>query len=151
MKKKLAIEVIAFLIILLFLYTGISKLWDFPVFRAELQESPFVMLSLLSSVVSWILPIGELLLACLLLWPAARKAGFILSALLFAAFIVYVVVLLSSGKNLPCSCGGIVSTMSWETHVYFNILFLLLSLTGVYLEQKSGRKHAIKAQTASPP
>lgn len=151
MKKKWIIEVIALLIILLFLYTGISKLWDFAVFRAQLRESPWTLLAGLSNVVAWTLPLGELLLVGLLIWPATRKTGFILSALLFGVFIVYLVILLSSGKRLPCSCGGIISTMSWETHVYFNTLFLLLSLTGVYLERKSGRKRAITERATSLP
>lgn len=142
------IEVIAVLILALFLYTGLSKLWGFAVFRAQLADSPWHLLAVLSPVVAWTLPLGELLLVCLLIWPSTRKAGFILSALLFGMFILYLALLLHSGKALPCSCGGIVSTMSWKTHVYFNLLFLLLSLTGIYLEQKKAMGLARNKQAA---
>jgi hypothetical protein len=141
MKRNILSEVIALLIVVLFLYTGFSKLWNFPVFRLQLSQSPFHLLSSLSDLVAWTLPAGEIMLACLLLWPRVRKAGFILSAVLFGIFTSYLLVLLNSGSRLPCSCGGIVSFMGWEAHVYFNIGFLLLSIVGIYLERKKVPRH----------
>lgn len=135
MRRTVIIEIIAILIACLFLYTGISKLWSFAFFRAQLRDSPWNLLVQLSNYVAWTLPIVELLLVCLLIFPATRKAGLLLSALLFGVFIGYLTILLNSGVQLPCLCGGIVDSMSWKSHLYFDTFFLSLSILGLFLEK----------------
>lgn len=143
MKRKLSIEIIAWLIAALLLYASLSKLWTFPVFKLQLKQSPWSVLSSLSGVIAWALPLGEILLALLLLWPGFRRIAFSLSALLFALFTCYLVILLNVNVHLPCSCGGIISRMGWTGHVYLNISFLLLALIGFYLSRKHTRTSTI--------
>ncbi|OMP80356.1 MauE/DoxX family redox-associated membrane protein [[Flexibacter] sp. ATCC 35208] len=131
--KKLLIEIIASLLVILFLYTGLNKLIEHATFRHQLSISPWSLLAAWSGVVSWALPIGEVLLAAMLLITAFRMTAFIASAILFAGFLVYLGILLSSGANLPCTCGGIISSMSWNAHVWFDAAFLLLCIAGIYL------------------
>jgi uncharacterized membrane protein YjjP (DUF1212 family) len=38
-------------------------------------------------------------------------------------------------KELPCSCGGIISLLSWGGHLVFNSVFILLAFAGVMLEK----------------
>lgn len=140
MRRNMAVEGIAFLIAALFVYAALSKWWGFAVFRAQLGESPWLLLTELAGAVAWILPAAELLVAGLLVWPATRKTGFMLSALLFTGFIAYLSILLHSGKRLPCSCGGIIGAMSWQGHLYFNCFFLLLSFIGTWLSFKEKAK-----------
>jgi len=136
MKRSLLIEILSWPVALLLLYAALSKLWHFPVFRLQLGQSPWHLLSALSPVIAWGLPLAELSLVLMLLWPAARSAGFALSGILFAVFIVYLAILLSADVRLPCSCGGIISRLGWKGHIYLNIGFLVLSAAGFYLSQK---------------
>ncbi|SFW52651.1 MauE/DoxX family redox-associated membrane protein [Chitinophaga sancti] len=139
MKKKLLIEIIASLLIILFLYTGITKLIEHATFRYQLSISPWSLLASWSGIVSWVLPIGEVLLAAMLLITACRKTAFIASAILFAGFLVYLGMLLGSGTKLPCTCGGIISSMSWNAHVWFDAACLLLCMTGIWLVHNTYR------------
>lgn len=54
MKKSLLVDFISFLLITLFLYTGIAKLMDFNVFIEQLSESP--ILKPFASAIAWGLP-----------------------------------------------------------------------------------------------
>jgi hypothetical protein len=135
MKKQMLNEIIASLLVVLFLYTGLTKLIEHTTFRYQLSISPWPLLANWSGFVSWALPAGEVLLALMFVVSAFRTTAFIASAVLFAAFLVYLGVLLSSGKSLPCTCGGIISAMSWTAHVWFDAVFLLLCLTGIYLNK----------------
>lgn len=139
MKKKLLIEIIASLLVILFLYTGLNKLFEHTTFRYQLSISPWPLLASLSGIVSWALPIGEVLLAAMFLITAFRMTAFIASAILFATFLAYLGILLSSGTNLPCTCGGIISSMSWNAHLWFNIACLLLCIAGIFLVRNTYR------------
>ncbi|WP_343669711.1 MauE/DoxX family redox-associated membrane protein [Chitinophaga sp.] len=139
MKKKLLIEIIASLLVILFLYTGLNKLFEHATFRYQLSISPWPLLAAWSGIVSWALPIGEVLLAAMFLITAFRMTAFIASAILFAGFLVYLGILLSSGSHLPCTCGGIISSMSWNAHVWFDAACLLLCIAGIYLVHNTYR------------
>jgi hypothetical protein len=52
-----------------------------------------------------------------------------------AAFTGYIGFMLLSNIELPCSCGGVISSLSWKNHLVFNILFLLLASVGYYLSR----------------
>ena len=133
MKKKLLIEIIATVMVSLFLYTGLSKLFEHTTFRYQLSISPWSLLASLSGIISWVLPVTEVIIAVLFLFSAYRMTAFIASAILFTGFLVYLGILLGSGSKLPCTCGGIISTMSWVAHVWFDAACLLLCITGICL------------------
>ena len=133
MKNKLLIEIIASLLVILFLYTGLNKLFEHTTFRYQLGISPWPLLASWSGVVSWALPIVEVLLAAMFLITAFRMTAFIASAILFAGFLVYLGILLSSGSTLPCTCGGIISSMSWNAHVWFDAACFILCIAGIWL------------------
>jgi hypothetical protein len=42
-------------------------------------------------------------------------------------FSVYVASLLIGSSKLPCSCGGIMSSISWELHLVVNLILALAS------------------------
>lgn len=62
--KRVIVEIICFLYILLFVYAAISKLLDFENFRVQLGQSP--LLSAFAGSIAWLVPILELLIALLL-------------------------------------------------------------------------------------
>jgi hypothetical protein len=45
--------------------------------------------------------------------------------------------MLLSEKDLPCSCGGIISSLSWRQHIIFNGVFILLAITGIIFSKQT--------------
>lgn len=131
MKKKVITEVIASLLIILFIYTGLMKLIDYNVFKLQLRKSPFI--TSYAGILSWSLPVIELTVASLLVYSKTRLKGFYASLFLMIMFTAYVYAMLHYSDYLPCSCGGVISSMSWQQHLVFNSIFVLLSIAGIVL------------------
>lgn len=130
MKKKAVISFCAGALILLFVYAAVSKMLAPAEFRSalSLQALPGAAKTLLF----WLLPLIELVAAALLSFKTARLTGFWLSALLLLAFTGYVLlVLLQVFEKAPCACGGVIRSLGWKGHLFFNLFFLLLSVTGL--------------------
>jgi len=130
-RKTLVIELISGLLILLFLYTGLSKLFEHDKFVFNLTKSP--LLSPFAGFISIALPIGEIVLAGLLLFKRTQSKGLWLSLGLMSLFTVYLTYMVSFYDKLPCSCGGVISKMSWTQHIFFNLFFVLLSWVALRL------------------
>lgn len=130
-KRNLIIEVISGLLILLFLYTGLSKLFEHDKFVYNLGKSP--LLSSFSGFISIALPIGEIILTSLLLFKKTQLKGLWLSLGLLTLFTIYLTYMVSFHDKLPCSCGGVISKMSWTQHIFFNLFFVLLSWIAIRL------------------
>jgi hypothetical protein len=128
-------NLIAFLLIFLFVYTAGNKLFSHASFTAQLRAYP--LLKNYRQVFSWIVPLAELLVAGLLLLPSYRLIGLYASLILLSLFTSYVLLLLvvASG-HLPCPCGGILSTMSWPGHIAFNTACMALAALAAGLTKK---------------
>jgi putative oxidoreductase len=148
MKQDRIIEIICSLLILLFVYTAFSKLLDFRSFTLVLQKSPFIGDK--AAVVAYALPIVEVIVSALLFIPRSRLWGLYSSAVLMAMFTLYIAYMISFSPNLPCSCGGVLRQMTWNQHLFFNIIFFLLSLTGVLLKRKQMQKEKEMAEETPP-
>lgn len=133
-KRSVLIEIISLWFVILFLYTGIAKLLDFGVFKAQLEESP--VLEPVAPVIAWSLPIVEFIVCLLLFFPRFRLKGMYASFLMMVSFTIYVAVLLLTSPELPCSCGGIIEELSWQGHLIFNSVMILLSLLGLRMQKK---------------
>jgi uncharacterized membrane protein YphA (DoxX/SURF4 family) len=142
LSKATIVETIAVLFIMLFLYTGISKLMEYAVFKEQIAESP--ILKPIASFIAWSLPLTEFIVSLLLIIPRWRLKGLYASLALMIAFTIYIGAIMTFNKELPCSCGGIISLLSWEGHLVFNSVFILLGSIGVRLEKQIRR--AIKAE-----
>lgn len=114
----------SYLLIFLFTYTGVSKLIDHEVFEAGILQSPIVKQH--AAIISWLIPIVELLVVVLLLRQQSRKTGLLLSLLLMIIFTAYISYMILFIPNLPCSCGGILKELSWNNHLLFNIFIIVL-------------------------
>jgi putative oxidoreductase len=118
------------LLVLLFIYAAGSKLMDFPVFRGQLYNQAFP--HGLADVLVYALPALELLAVCLLLFRRTQMAGLLLSLYLMLAFTGYIVLaLLHFWDRVPCSCGGILSRMTWGSHLAFNLVFTAIALAAI--------------------
>jgi len=138
MKRSTIVELIALLFVILFLYTGISKLMDYEVDKEQIGLTP--LLAPVAGAIVIILPIVEIITAVLLFIPKTRNYGLRLSLALMSAFTVYVVYILTYNDQLPCTCGGVLEQMSWPEHVIFNICMIILSITGILLARRPSRK-----------
>lgn len=134
MKNKIAVEVIAFLFIVLFLYTAGTKLTGYATFVAQIGKSP--LLTHYSEFIAWVIPTVEILAAIMLIIPRTKLLGMYASFGLMLLFTLYVAAILTFSKELPCSCGGVISLLGWKSHLVFNIGFALLALVGVALINK---------------
>ena len=130
-------EVIVGLVILLFVYAAVSKLANFDLFRRQMLIQVFPLW--LSTILVWAIPLAELIAATMLLFSKTMLRGLYLSCLLMTAFTGYILlVLLHVFKKVPCSCGGILQNMGWETHLVFNAVFLILIIMAIIFKKKGG-------------
>ena len=142
------VQIIAALLILLFVYTGVSKLNEQPKFIAVLSQSPLIGSK--ASLLAWTLPIIELITALLLLFPPTRKAGLIISLSLMCLFTAYIAYMILYTPHLPCSCGGVLRHMTWRQHLDFNIFFTMLCITGLWLYHSNKDFIAINRNSRTP-
>lgn len=137
-RKETIIEVICALTIILFIYTGLNKIMDLNKFKSTIDRSPFIQNY--SSFLTYFIPIGEIFISVLLIIPRSRLLGLYLSFALMAFFTGYVWLMLNYAYDLPCSCGGIISELTWEDHLVFNSIYTLLPFTGILLQSTITRQ-----------
>lgn len=132
--REIIMDVAAYLFIILFMYTAANKLFTVNAFASTLAKSPLV--GSLNMTIAWTIPLIEIAISILLIFPVARKIGLRASLLLMIIFTVYLAYMVFSGSKLPCHCGGVISTMTWQQHIWFNIGFILLAITGLAVHKK---------------
>jgi hypothetical protein len=138
--KKTIVEIISFLYIVLFFYTGINKLRNVDSFSAQVAKNPY--LKDYHTFIAVTIPLLEVLISVMLIasffslakWP--RKWGLYAGTVLMAAFTFYVKYMLRTG-HLPCTCGGIIEAMSWRQHLYFNTIFTILGIIAIWLNRRA--------------
>jgi Methylamine utilisation protein MauE len=140
MKRNLVLELISSLLIILFIYAAVSKLLEYETFKVQLSKSPFI--TQFAGIVSWALPIGEILVGFALASKRTRLFGLYSSLFLMTMFTAYIYAMLNYSYYVPCSCGGILSKMGWTTHLWFNAAFVALSIAGILLQVSMDRKQS---------
>jgi putative oxidoreductase len=141
--KNYYFEVIRFLLIFLWVYAASSKLLHFGLFKIQMQRQ--ILYPFLKSIVVYTLPLIEISTALLLLFKITQKVALYLSFLLLGAFSIYVgLAVFKVFKKVPCSCGGILSSMTWKAHFVFNLFYLLLTAFGIYIFYRE-RRNPIKS------
>lgn len=143
MKYNTIIEVISSLLILLFVYAALSKLFEFNSFKYQIHQSPFI--SNFSDAV-WLIPLLELMISAMLIFNTCRLIGLYSSFFLMLGFTIYIGSMLAFVKHRPCSCGGILRRLSWSQHFIFNISILILALLGIILQKKYLSENIVEQQ-----
>jgi len=134
MNKNSIIETITAILVFLFLYTALSKYTDLGAFKYSLSQSP--LLNKFVGFIAIVLPAAEILTVVFLIIPKTRLKGLYISAGLLSAFTLYLTGMLMFSKDLPCGCGGVISSLSWKQHIFFNLFFILISILGIRLYRK---------------
>jgi uncharacterized membrane protein YphA (DoxX/SURF4 family) len=127
--QNLFLELICLLYILLFVYAAVSKLLDFENFQVQLGQSP--LLSAFAGLIAWLIPIIELCIALMIVLKRWRLIGLFAAFSLMVMFTVYIYIILNYSSFVPCSCGGILEKLGWTEHLIFNIIFIVLAITGI--------------------
>lgn len=134
MKPSILPDIIAYFFIFLFLYTGAIKLTDIQNFKQQLSSSP--LMSSIAGIITWALPIGEILLAVALFIPKTRLIAMYVTAGLMTLFTIYVISILFIDKEITCSCGGIIEELTPKQHVAFNSACVILAVIGILTLRK---------------
>ena len=124
-KTNIIENISKFLLILLFAYAGSSKLLGHQLFLSQLMQ--IEMLKGFAEPISFLLPILEILTSIFLTIDKMQITGLWLAAFLMTIFTIYIAGMLILKSSLPCTCGGVISLMTWKQHLLFNIFFMLLS------------------------
>ena len=137
------LEIISAVFILLFIYTGISKLIDVHAFQGAMRKSK--PLAHYAKILSYAVPIIEIIIAVLLAVPnRIKKIGMWASLGMMFIFTAYVIYILEKFEgHLPCTCGGIISKLTWKQHLILNFILLLIALRGLLLMRKQSKLNKI--------
>ncbi|HEX9981248.1 MAG TPA: MauE/DoxX family redox-associated membrane protein [Flavobacterium sp.] len=145
--RSIVIEVIALLYMMLFVYAAVSKLRDMEIFRIQLGQSP--MLSAFADIAAWTLPVIELVIAGMLIFPKTKFTGLYTGMGLMTMFTTYIIVILNFSMFIPCSCGGILSEMDWEEHLLFNVGFVLIAVVAILLAEHERKQNMVNRLTCT--
>jgi hypothetical protein len=126
------------LLILLFTYAAVSKLLQPEVFELQMRRQVFS--PAIASVLTFVLPVSELVAAGTLVIPATRQTGLFVSLVLLILFTGYAgLASLHVWKQGPCNCGGILRYLTWRQHLLLNSLVLCLNLCAILFTIKERR------------
>ena len=120
----------ALLLISLLLYASITKLFEYDTFIQQLSLSPFFSKGWIGIIAVLVLTV-EIVIATLFLFPQTKNIAFMSSLCLLTSFTVYIHIIQYS-EFIPCSCGGILGRLTWNAHIIFNIVFIIISFIGYY-------------------
>ena len=134
MSAKKVIELSAGLLIMLFIYTALAKLLDYQIFKAQLSKSPLI--TEFANAIAIGLPVVEIVIVTLLVFERTRLTGFYASFFLMMLFTSYIAVMLKFSYYIPCSCGGVLKTLTWNQHLLFNTIYIAISLVGLVVQTR---------------
>ncbi|MDO6602103.1 MauE/DoxX family redox-associated membrane protein [Arenibacter palladensis] len=135
--RETIVQTACLLFIILFTYAGLTKLLEGHLFYDSIRNSPILGGKAMASLASWALPLSELAVALLLIWKKTRLIGLYGAAVLMLLFTGYTLAIVFFAPYRPCSCGGVISLLSWEQHLVLNAILLLLALMAIWSSLKN--------------
>lgn len=134
MSRKWTFESITMLLFILFTYAAGSKLADYKLFIFQMNAQPFDD-KYTPLLVAGLLAVEFAIAACLI-FGRTQRVGLWASLILMLIFTVYIILIkLQYFDSIPCSCGGVIEHLSWTQHLFFNLFFIGISITGLVLNK----------------
>lgn len=127
-------QAISFLLITLWIYSAVGQLLQFENFKIRLSQFPFI--NEYADLFAWLVPGVEIVIALIFFFPHLKDEAYFASFALLLVFSAYIIAVLNFSVSIPCSCNGLLPSLSWKEHILFNIGFLSLALTGLILSPK---------------
>lgn len=135
MGRRVSVEIISLLFIILFVYAAVNKLMDVEKFRVQIGQSP--LLTPYSDWVAIAIPVMEVAIAVMLSVQRFRLIGLYSAFTLMVMFTAYIFAILNFSTYIPCSCGGVLERLGWTEHLVFNIVFVLLAVAGIVFQARA--------------
>lgn len=113
----------------LYMYTASSKLWKMETFIKGIADIPYI--GNYAQLIGWDVVQLEILLAIGLIIPRFQRKALWASTMLMGVFTLYLALMMSFVPDHLCDCGGVIESMGWNTHLAFNILWLILGIWSI--------------------
>lgn len=137
--KRFIVDGISFLLIILWTYAAVSKLLKYEDFRIRLSQFPFI--GDYANVLVWLVPGVQIIIALLFFFRRFKDEAFFASVVLLLIFTAYIGAVINFADSIPCSCNGVLSSLSWKEHILFNLGFLVLALAGLVMSPQLKKDH----------
>lgn len=131
--RGIAVEIICSLFIILLIYAAVSKLLYLDQFRTQIEQSP--LLGAYTDLIALGIPVAEIIISLLFFFPKLKLVGLWSAFILMVIFTTYILIVLNFSSSIPCSCGGVIASLSWNEHLIFNLGFIILAALGVLMYQ----------------
>lgn len=126
----MATEAVSLILAFVFAYTAIAKVYDWNATKLAMYNQ--VIPDWSKDLLLYGIPMMEVVVALMLFIPRWRYRGFLVSLMLMLAFTGYVAwIWFGLAGRVPCSCGGIISSLTWGEHLVLNLGLTGLSVWGV--------------------
>lgn len=123
---------IIIMFILLWGYASLPKLFNMKYFREVLDSQAIP--KWINPYLTWLLPITEIVVMILLIFPSTRIIGMYGSLILMFIFTLYVSgIIIRIYDIYPCPCGGLFTRLGWKRHFKINIVLTLVAIIGIAL------------------
>ncbi|MFZ4928312.1 MauE/DoxX family redox-associated membrane protein [Chryseobacterium sp. Mn2064] len=126
--KIAPIEIIRYLLILLYVYTCYHKIVDRDVFEQTLSKSKLIYNY--KEILLYLIPLSEIIAIALLI-PNKFIKGLYFSLFLMISFTIYLIAVNNFSLYDGCSCGGIFNSMPYWLHVSVNAFFILINIYAI--------------------
>ncbi len=135
--KNIIANTCSLILAFVFIYTAVSKVYDWEGTWGSLYNQVFPIW--FADILFFALPVLEIGIAGILVSNKWEKMGLWLSGILMVLFTGYVgLIYIGFFDRVPCSCGGVISSLSWGQHLIFNIF--LLGIVGIGLKFKDEKR-----------
>ncbi|RZJ78452.1 MAG: hypothetical protein EOO20_27840 [Chryseobacterium sp.] len=136
MKRTKAILILsnltAGLLVVSFSIGIVSKILAFKEFEYNLGATLFVKdYAEFLSYILLLIYFSALVLLCI---KPLQKVGFYFSFALLSSYAIYIAVLLSVSKSMPCTCISILDKLTWKQNLNYSIVMLILIATTVLIQ-----------------
>lgn len=142
--RKTSVEIISLVYVMVFAFTGLTKLMEGDQFFNNLNNSPILPdVVWLSYIISWAVPTLEIVIALLIAIPRTRLKGLYAALGLMIFFTMYVAGIVFISPYAPCSCGGIITLLTWQEHLLFSIGMIVLALLAIRFHRGGLNRNAL--------
>lgn len=135
--KELFLQSISIPFIILFTHAAVTKLIIWKKFRIQLNQFPFI--GPFAEWVVWLIPIIQILISFLFLFTGLRLIAFFSSLILLLIFTLYIIAVLNFSESILFSCGGVVSSWTWNQQLIFNTGCIILAFLGIFISSRKDR------------
>lgn len=148
MKRSFILDIFISLFVLIFVYAAFAKIIDFSGHVKAMHNQPLA--EWLINILVYAIPISEIIIVALLMTERTKLLGIYLFTTSMMAFTVYVGLIIGNHYGrIPCSCGGLMRQLNWNTHLYINLFLTSLGIFSIYLAKKKRDYNSLFIKPAS--